>query len=151
MNSSIESIRKTRTYLLTQLDGLTTTQFNIVPEGFNNNIAWNLGHLVAAEQGVCYMRGGLKPVIDPAFFERYKPGSRPDEAISEEAITEIKSLMMSTLDRLQEDYDEGAFAHYTTWTTRYGTTLASIDEALAFLLFHEGFHGGICLALKKIV
>lgn len=151
MNASIDSIRKTRIYLLNQLDGLTTTQLNIVPEGFNNNIAWNIGHLVAAEQGVCYLRGGLKPMINMDFFERYKPGSRPEEAISEDAIAEIKSLMLSTLDRLEEDHGEGAFAHYTAWTTRYGTTLSSIDEALSFLLFHEGLHGGICLALKKLV
>ena len=52
MNDQIETIRKTRSFLLDYIKELNIEQLNKIPAGFNNNIAWNLGHLVAAQQGV---------------------------------------------------------------------------------------------------
>jgi hypothetical protein len=53
MIHQIENIKTLRTTLLTLVENLTINQLNEVPEGFNNNIIWNLAHLTAAQQGVC--------------------------------------------------------------------------------------------------
>lgn len=63
MNKQIEIIRKTRVKLLEMLSDLSTDQLNKIPAGFNNNIIWNLAHLVAAQQGICYLRAGLPMVL----------------------------------------------------------------------------------------
>ena len=59
MTNTISQIQQTRTHILSVLNELSLEQLNKIPAGFNNNIAWNLGHLVAAQQGVCYVRSGL--------------------------------------------------------------------------------------------
>jgi hypothetical protein len=151
MIKQIEIIRKTRSFLLEQLKDLTTEQYNKIPEGFNNNIIWNLGHMVAAQQGVCYIKAGLAPRSDEDFINTFKSGTKPSRIFSEAEIENIKSLLFSTLDQLEEDYSNHIFGGYTAWSTRYGVELASIDNAIDFLPFHEGLHSGCSTALKRLV
>lgn len=151
MTKQIEIIRKTRSFLLENLKGLSTEQLNKIPEGFNNNIIWNLGHLVAAQQGVCYLRAGLKPRVDERFISLYKSGTKPEQPADAAEIEQIKSLLFTTLDQLDADYNDHIFDGYTPWTTRYAVDLADIDAAINFIQFHEGLHGGCSTALKKLV
>ena len=151
MNDQLEIIRKTRTFLLEVVKELSAEQLNAVPPGFNNNIIWNLGHMVAAQQGICYMRAGLKPWVEENFINAYKPGTKPDEPVSIEQIKKIKELFFSSLDILERDYEKRLWQNYPAWTTRYGVELKSIDDAIEFLHFHEGLHSGFITALKRIV
>lgn len=151
MTKQIEFIRKTRTFLLKNLEDLTTGQYNKIPEGFNNNIIWNLGHMIAAQQGVCYIRAGLAPRVGEDIINSFKSSTKPERIFSEAEIENIKTLLFSTLDQLEQDYNNGIFNGYTVWSTRYGVELASIDDALDFLPFHEGLHSGCIGALKKLV
>jgi DinB superfamily len=151
MTKQIEIIRKTRSYLLENLKDLTTEQLNKIPEGFNNNIIWNLGHMIAAQQGVCYLRAVLTPKVSEDFINAYKSGSKPAGPVDAKEIENIKSLLFSSIDQLEEDYNNHIFGGYTTWTTRYSVEMNSIDDAITFLPFHEGLHAGCSTALKKLV
>jgi hypothetical protein len=151
MTKQIEIIRKTRSFLLKNLEGLTTEQYNKIPEGFNNNIIWNLGHLIAAQQGVCYIRAGLAPRVGEEIINSFKSGTKPEKDFSEAEIENIKSLLFSTLDQLEGDYNNNVFGGYTAWSTRYEVELAGIDDALDFLPFHEGLHSGCINTLKRLV
>ena len=33
---------------------LTIEELNKIPEGFNNNIIWNFGHVIVSQQIICY-------------------------------------------------------------------------------------------------
>jgi hypothetical protein len=151
MTSQIGAIREIRSFLLEQLKELTTEQFNRTAEGFNNNIIWNLGHMIAVQQGICYKRAGLPTLISNDFWHRFKSGSTPRGIINEDEIASIKQLLMITLDQLETDYKKQIFGHYTTWVTRHGVELVSIDDGIKFLLFHEGLHSGVIMAIKRSV
>lgn len=151
MHEQIELIRKTRNFLLAGINDLTTEQLNTIPQGFNNNIIWNLGHLIAAQQGVCYSRAGVKTWVPEGFFNNYKPGSKPESKVNEEEIENIKELLFTSLDVLEQDYEKGLWTSYPAWSTRYGVELNSIDKAIEFLHFHEGLHSGYILTMKRIV
>jgi hypothetical protein len=151
MNDQIETIRKTRSFLLDYIKELNIGQLNKIPAGFNNNIAWNLGHMVAAQQGVCYLRAGLKTWVNEDFFNAYKPGSKPTEYINEQQIEKIKELFFSSLDILKSDYVKGLWTNYSAWSTRYGVELKTIEDAIQFLNFHEGLHLGYVMALKRAI
>ncbi len=151
MTKQINNIKKTREYLLKQIEELSVEQLNKVPQGFNNNIIWNLGHLVAAQQGVCYIRAGLKPALDEKLIAPYRPGTKPEGIVESDDIAIVKELLLSSLNKLEADYQNKEFEQYTTWSTRYGVELSSIEDAIEFLMFHEGLHGGVIMALKKIV
>ncbi|NCD72053.1 DinB family protein [Mucilaginibacter agri] len=153
MKYPIQIIRKTRQTVLDIIKDLSIEQLNQVPEGFNNNIIWNVAHLAATLQGVCYKRAGLPIVIDEAFFDAYKSGTKPEQDVDEAGVEEIKTLLLSTVDQLEADVNENkeSFANYPAWSTRYGMDISSIDEAVAFLPFHEGLHMGYIMALKRVI
>ena len=148
----INSIRKPRLFLLSLLDTLTLDELNTIPQGFNNNIIWNAGHIIAAQQGVCYRRAGLPMLVSEDFFMAYKPESKPMEPVTADDVAQIRELLQSTINQLEADYNAGLFANYPTWQTRYGgLQIASIEQAIAFLPFHEGMHLGYTLALKRLI
>ncbi|MBK0401659.1 DinB family protein [Adhaeribacter sp. BT258] len=151
MHPQIETIRKTREALLNLIHDLTIEEINEIPAGFNNNIIWNVAHLIAAQQGVCYFRAGLPLKIENAFFLAYKPESKPEQRVTAEEVEKIKEMLFTTLDQLETDYGQNIFTNYTPWTTRYGVAIQNIDEAISFLPFHEGIHLGYVMALKKVI
>lgn len=152
MNKAIETIRQTRKNILEYVKDLTIEQLNYIPNGFNNNIAWHLGHVVAAQQGVCYKRSGNTPMhISEEFFMAFKPETKPERFISPDEIDEIKTLLFSTIDKLLSDYQNQIFGPHAPWVTRYGVGINNLDEAINFLPFHEGLHFGYIMALKRTV
>jgi hypothetical protein len=151
MHKAIDSILKTRAWALQIVEGLSEEALNTIPEGFNNNIIWNLAHLVAAEQGVCYVRGGAEPVVPVEFIKAYTRGTRPEALVSAGEIAEIKALLLSTPHRLDADLAAGRLSDYKAWMTPYGVDLKTIEDALQFLRFHEGMHCGYIMALRRVV
>lgn len=151
MNTQIERIKKIRLFLISLINDLSVDQLNEIPEGFNNNIVWNIGHLVAAQQGVCYIRAGVPTIVDEKYISPYKPGTKPDHYVDVQEVGIIKELLLSSLNQLETDYQKNFFENYTPWTTRYGVELANIDDTLEFLMYHEGLHSGYITALKKLV
>ena len=95
MNPQIDLIRKIRSKAIELIGGLSITELNKIPTGFNNNIIWNLGHLVAAQEGIFYLRGKLEPTFEQDFFNSFKNGSKPDHMMLAEEIEKIKSLLFS--------------------------------------------------------
>ena len=151
MTRYISMLKQTRQHLVGILDGLSTDELNDIPFGFNNNLVWHIGHLVASQQGICYKRAGIPMNIDDAVFETYKPGTKPEKYVDQQEIDSLKTSLLSAIDRFDEDYNKGIFKDYPSWTTRYGVELNNIDEAITFLLFHEGLHLGYVMALKRLV
>jgi hypothetical protein len=151
MNKSIEIIRKPRLHLLNFINDLSIDQLNMIPAGFVNNIMWNLGHMVSAQQGICYKRAGLPAIIDDDFFEAFKSGSKPERFYSADEFKTIEALLISTLDQLEADLENNLFVNYTAWNTRYDVELSNIEEVLKFLPFHDGLHSGYIWALRRAV
>ena len=151
MNRKIEKIKNFRLFLLNQLRGLTPAQFSEIPQGYNNNVIWNLGHLICAEQSMCYSRAGLSLVVDDKYFSPYLPTTKPERVLDEQEIAAIKALFITSIDKLHVDFERQIFGNYTSsvmTATFYGVEVISIDDALDFLLYHEGFHAGYIMALK---
>ena len=151
MTKEIEQLKRTRLFLLDLIKGLTPEQLNKIPEGFNNNVIWNLGHLFTVQQKICYLRAGLDPIIDAQSFSDYKPQTKPDKKIEEEEINRIKNAFISIIDTLQTDYDKNIFLNYQPFLVPYGFEVTNIDEAINFMLFHEGLHIGYIMALKRVL
>jgi hypothetical protein len=156
MNKQVERIKKLRIWLLNQIDGLTTQQLNDIPTGHNNNIIWNLGHLTSVVQTVCYVRAGLPITIDDKFYTPFMTGTKPERFIDEQEIRNIKELSTTSIDTLQEnlDLDKNLFQNYIPSVMIpkvYGFDVNNIDEAINYLVYHEGYHAGCVISLKRLV
>jgi hypothetical protein len=151
MLQQFEKLKSARKFLITLIEDLNIEQLNQVPTGFSNNIIWNLAHLVAVQQALCYKRSGLQPTILDKYYTPFLPNTKPEGFVDEADLEIIKTLLISTLDEFETDYKKSFFTNYTPFVTRYGAALDTIDDALLFLPFHEGLHFGTILALKKLV
>lgn len=143
-----------RRFLLKQIEDLDPVQLNHIPSGFNNNIIWNLGNMLSAEQTMCYVRAGLPPTIDNNFLSPYLPGTKPERPIDQSEIERIKALLITSLDKLESDLANQIFVNYTPSLMIpkvYGFEVNNIDEAIDYLLYHDGYHSGCILSLKHLV
>lgn len=151
MTRAIEILQNPRKLILETISNLTIDQVNKIPQGFNNNIIWNLGHMIASQQGLCYKRTGNTLRVTDDFFKTYVSGSKPERFITEAEYEELKKLFFSTLEDLEADYEAHKFDNYESVNTRYNVPVSNIDEAIAFLPFHDGLHIGYIMSLRKLV
>jgi hypothetical protein len=154
MNNKLDKIKNFRLYLLRQIENLSVDQLNHIPSGYNNNIIWNLAHLMAAQQNLCYVRAGLPAAIGDRYFTPYMPGTKPDGFVNEKDIKEIKELLITSMDAWQSDLDKSKFVNYSPSVMIpkvYGFEVSDIEDVMEYLLYHDGYHAGCILSLKHLV
>ena len=151
MTYQFDILSKGRVLILKVIDGYSMKQLNEIPEGFSNNIAWNIAHLVVTQQLLCYKMSGLPISVSDEMVTKYKKGSKPESDISVDEFEEVKSLLVSLPIQFEKDYNSGIFKSYESYTTSVNVTLTDIDTAAAFNNFHEGIHLGVILSLRKFV
>ncbi|SFP91380.1 DinB family protein [Parafilimonas terrae] len=145
-------IKRNRELFLELVNGLTIEQLNKIPEGFNNNIAWNFGHIVVSTQALCYVRPNVKPDIEIRFAAKYQKGSKPESFIPQEEIDALKQLLLSTINTIEADVKQGVFEKITPYATAtYKYEMNTIEEILTAILAHESLHYGYALAQRKLV
>jgi len=151
MNQVFEFIINSRKAFIQLIDGLTIEQLNKIPDGFNNNIIWNFGHIVVSTQTLCYVRTGiLADASSVKFNEFYKKDTRPTYSVTVEEVSELKALALDSIEKIKEDYANGVFAHATPFaTSTYGVEMKSIEEILITTVGHDNVHYGYAWALKK--
>jgi len=151
MKTQFDILRKSRELVVKELEGLSMDQIHKIPEGFKNNIAWNVAHLVVTQQLLHYKLSGLNCLCTDELIEAHRKGTAPTKTFTEEEFEEVLELLLGLPDTLQEDYETGIFENYTEYPTSTGFTLTSIENAISFNNFHEGIHYGIIRSIKKFL
>ena len=151
MNWAFDITLKNRAILKNFIETYTLEELNRIPEGFNNNIIWNIAHTIVVQQSLVYKLSGLPPIISEEMISRFKKGTRPERDLSQSEVDEIKGLLISTVEKTKEDYDNEVFQNFHEYTVMTKNTLTNVLEAIEFNNFHEGVHLGAILALKKFV
>jgi DinB family protein len=142
---------KNRTILNSFLESFSLEKLNKVPEGFNNNIFWNIVHVVVIQQLLVYNLSGLPMLISDTMAAKYKKGTKTESNVTQDEVNQLKALLFSTVENTKKDYANNLFKNYNAYTTSTNSTMANVDEAIAFNNFHEGIHLGYILALKKLL
>ena len=151
MNKSIDTIVATRKMFLQLMENLSVDALNKVPEGFNNNIIWNFGHLIVTQQILCYKFSALPLHIDGAYVARYLKGTKPEKFIDEQEIAFLKKRALCLIDELNTDLQKDIFKSFNSYTTSFGVALNSIEDSVQFVNMHDGLHLGYAMALKKVI
>ena len=151
MTKQFEIAIFSREILLQLIEGLSEAQLNIIPNGFKNNIAWNLGHIFVTQQLLTYKLSGLQCNVSNDFIEKFTKGSTAKPNISIEKVNHIKNSLIELINQTEKDYKSGKFKEYHKYTTSQGFSLNNIEEAIQFSNYHEGIHIGIIMSLKKLL
>ncbi|WP_300566167.1 DinB family protein [Flavobacterium sp.] len=151
MQATFEINHSSRNVLLKFLENHTLEELNRIPEGFANNLIWNIGHIVVVQQMLVYKLSGLNMMVSDEMVEKYKRGSKPEDKVSHEEVDEIKELLFSTLEQAKEDFANDIFDEYMEFTTMSGFTIKNAKAAMEFNNYHEATHTGIMMQIKKFV
>jgi hypothetical protein len=133
---AVKYLNQSRTFIFEQIKNLTVQQLNKIPAGFNNNIIWQLGHLIWAQQNDCYIRSGTQIVVDDKYFSPFQSGTKPSSFIDEAEITVIKQLLISTIGQMALDIESETIV---------------TNDAILGTCFHDWLHAGYITALKRLV
>ena len=151
MKTQFNILNKSRELVLKVINGLTIEQLHKIPNGFKNNIAWNVAHLVVTQQLLHYNLSGLNCLCPDDLIDNYRKGTIPTKPFSQEEFEEILELFKGLPATLEEDYNAGIFKNFKEYPTSTGFVLDKFETALYFNNYHEGLHLGTIMALKKLV
>ncbi len=151
MTNEFDTLMASRKLTLDFINSFNPAQLNHIPQGFKNNLIWNMGHLVVTQQLLWYNLSEKEMLIPANMVKKYQKGSKPGESIGENEINTIKELLISLPEKSIADYKNGLFKTYKSYTTSFNVTLQSIEDGIKFNNFHEGLHVGTIMALRKLI
>ncbi|MGG7620530.1 DinB family protein [Bacillus coreaensis] len=143
--TQLESYRRE---LLGVLKDISEEHSEVIPEGFKNNIRWNLGHIYLDQylwiQAVTKEKTGVPEQFQtwfgygssPASFEKGTP-----------SFQELKELLRKQPLKIREMYGERLEEEFPS--TEMG--MYTIEQVLIRTIFHEGLHIQTILDIKKFL
>lgn len=145
-------ILQTRDNFIRLVDSLSIAQLNQVPLGFNNNIAWNFGHIAVAFPGLMYLKSSVDPTHYITHLRQYGPGSKPGSFIDEEEIRRIRVYLTESVRDIRSDYESGKFATITSFSTlTFKLHMQTAEEILQCSFAHDNYHFAYALAIRNLV
>jgi len=125
-----------------------TDLIDIIPEGFNNNIRWNLGHvLVTWDEGI-YNSLSMKRVLPKDYDSFFKRGSKPSEWEKQPpSFDEITERL-----EIQTEQIINACRGKLDLPLKFDFLgMKTLGEMFVFLIAHESLHMGVISSIRKVI
>lgn len=151
MKNELEITLQNRKNLLAILENTSKENLLKIPEGFRNNIWWNIAHVMVTQQILVYKFSGVTMRVPTELVEKFMKGTVPDGTATDAEIKQVSEVLVSTIEWTQEDYDASLFKDFKSYATSAKVTLSNVQDAISFNNFHEGIHLGSIFALRKIL
>ncbi|MBX2877992.1 MAG: DinB family protein [Saprospiraceae bacterium] len=149
MDKQFELLKATRINVLKALEEIPTASLLEIPPGFNNNILWNIYHVLASQQLLVYGLSQMPFCLDKAFVFQFKSGTKPSGEEDLKWIDFAKDNLLATVEQLSKDYQQSIFGDFKTIKTSYGLELQNIEDAIYFDNLHEAMHLGQIKAMQQ--
>lgn len=151
MDYNFYILEQTRSNILNAIKDYSMEELNKIPEGFNNNLIWNFGHVIVTQQLLCYGLSGLPMHLADELVSKYRKGSKPIDFVDEAEFEFLKEKAFQLIEQTKKDHAAGIFKAYKSYTTSFNVTINSVEEGITFNNVHEGLHFGSILALRKLI
>lgn len=142
-----EQLRDFRNELLSVVEGTSEQEAELIPEEFNNNIRWNLGHIYLDQY--LWIQSLTKEddqSFPPSFNQWFGFGTRPEDFTKDTpSFTSLLELLRQQPTEIMEKYGHRLEEEFPP--TEMG--MHTIEQVLVRTIFHEGLHLGAILAMKK--
>lgn len=147
----LHQTKEIRGYLLQSADGLNEEQLLKIPEGFNNNILWNIGHSITDNCSMLYPPTGQEMPVPPGYLEWFQPGTNPHDWAETPDASDVLRLGRELLNKLVDDCTADRMEVYEPMPLDDGVVLTDIAQAIAHCNIHEAMHLGVIMSIRKFV
>jgi len=140
-----QQFTRTREGVMKALEGVSPEMADVIPVGFNNNIRWQVGHILYAGELHLFPGKGTLPAEYANFFDS---GSKPRE--SKEGVPSLETLLAELKEqhvRIHDIPDEA----FDEKLSRPLPGLETFGEFAAMMAYHEAMHLGQIQSLKRVV
>lgn len=153
MEEIFKFMTDSRRSFIDTINGLCLEELNEVPQGYNNNIIWNFGHIIVSTPLLCYVRTGIwEDGQAIKYVNKYKKGTKPNELIGVSELEELKARALSSVEQLKKDYQEGVFTSMQPFnTSTYQSSLYTMEDVLITCVGHDNLHYGYAKAIIKSI
>jgi len=151
MEATFNINQTSRNIISTFLENHTLEQLNTIPDGFSNNLIWNIGHIIVVQQMLVYNLSGLPMMVSEEMVNKYKRGTKPEHSATQEEVNTMKELLWTTLEQTKKDFAAEIFKTFTEFTTMSGYTMKTAQDAMEFNNYHEAIHTGIMMQIRKFI
>lgn len=151
MSGSLKLFQFWRNVAIKTIEKSSVEQAAINPDGFNNNIHWNSGHIVANMDEKLHVYVGQDRELDERYYDAFLNGTSPNQWQNKdvpsfhEVVQNLKKQEQTIQSNFEKIRNEPLTADFRG--------IESGEELLQFLVVHESLHigviKGIQYALKK--
>jgi hypothetical protein len=149
---TLNQLNFTRTYTQGRLQSIKEGQWDIQPEGMNNTIRWNVGHIfVTMESFLQRVVSSYEPVHSE-WIPLFKGGTKPKDWTLEPPTNEELLLALAEQPARAIEVLTGKLDLQLPEVMQIGKIheMATVEAVIQFAIWHEGIHAGIIFALNKM-
>jgi uncharacterized damage-inducible protein DinB len=154
MNASFLSkqMELVRSATLKAVESIHDEEADIQPEGFNNTIRWQLGHIYLVQERLAFHYAGYPVDVPESYIDLFGNGTMPADWKAEApSLAEIGSRLTEQPERIRTLLGERLFEPLVIPFPRFGGKLNTIGDLLGFSIYHEGMHYSAITMLMKHV
>lgn len=147
---SLANFKFVRSGLLSTLSTIAEEQVDRIPEGFNNSIRWNVGHVLLMADELFSLLKGYERVTPETYKEFFHLGTSPKTwAKTPPAWQELVEGLEKQAEKVEKLLEkEWPDLHAPLKIREY--TFATSQDVMAFVAGHEGLHHGIIKVYAKL-
>lgn len=141
-----------RQILLHQVQSTPEEIFDIQPEGFNNTIRWNIGHIVVSLDAFLSIGFAFNSNLPKTYEDLFKPGTKPSDWTeappSKEELIQYLSAQLETFPNTSLDtLDMSLPSPFEIGPLCFKT----VGEVFNFAFIHETMHLSTISCLVKVI
>jgi len=147
----VRQMTTVRTWLLKSPGGLTDSELLRTPSGWNNNILWNIGHVITDQCNMIYLPCGLPSPLPAEYNALFDPGTSPAGWHTVPNASKALECASNLQTQIQTDMRGNRFETYSPMKLDDGVVLSNVEEAVSHCNLHEAIHLGVIMALRRAV
>lgn len=139
-------------HTISRLKRIEDEKWDVMPEGFNNNIRWHAGHLFVTIE--TFIKQGVDSYVPvhPEWTVYFDDGTSPREWT--EGVPAPSEILAALREQLNwaTDFLEGKLNWEMSQPLTIGDDIMTFDDMegiVQFLAWHEGVHAGVIDALGR--
>ncbi len=122
------------------IDKLPWDSLTKIPNGYSNNIIWNIGHMISVSYSLNFTIAGLPLPTELEMVKKFRKGTFPAE-YGEIDIKWIKDNILKSVELIDEAWDKDLIKEIVNpIQTDLGNIVESPSDALAMTLVHDMLH-----------
>lgn len=145
----LKQIAAFRHNTLSAVEGLTEEEADFIPEAFNNNIRWNLGHIYLDQYDWLYHKTREDNPAPKHYRELFGYGTKPEDwQQTPPTLEELCNRLMEQVQFIEQEFGY-RLDQELDGPTELG--MSTFAEVLPRTFYHEGMHLGAILAIRKAI